>query len=71
MGWQCRCMEVILRGNIFKFKESYNTQRSRTSIESPPAGSYAGLYMMGVEERGTVGETGQGGNHGQGVGQVH
>ena len=23
VGWLCRCMEVILRGNIFKFKESY------------------------------------------------
>ena len=43
----------------------------RDSIRTPPAGSYAGLYMVGVEERGTVGETGQGGDHGQGVGQVH
>ena len=71
VGWLCRCMEVILRGNIFKFKDKLYTQRSGTSIESPPAGSYAGLYMVGVEERGTVGETGQGGDHGQGVGQVH
>ena len=59
---------MILKGNIFKFKNKLYTQRSGTSIESPPVGSYAGLYMVGV---GTVGETGQGGGHGQGVCQVH
>ena len=34
VGWLCRCMEVILRGNIFKFKESY------THNEAGPVSSH-------------------------------
>ena len=26
VGWLCRCMEVILKGNIFKFKNKLYTQ---------------------------------------------
>ena len=52
MDWLCRCMEVIVKGNIFEFRGQLYTQQSGTNIGSPPAGSYARLYMVGVEEKG-------------------
>ena len=52
VDWVVEAMRLVLVANTFEFSSRLHTQQSGTSIRSCSTGSYAGVYVEKVEEKG-------------------